>query len=1164
LKYVHLFLATALDRLRLGTKITRAMGPNWVLYRLWYAAQKKSGYFRWRTPARPWEKLPLSRWLRTEVPSEPHAYADWRKSQPVSFFFRSTSDFASVLQSRFSPAVAKAESIIAGHWRYFSGPTFSVGCPPEWHKNPLTGEQVSSSRHWSELADFKYGDIKLVWEASRFSVVYPLARAYAWTGDERYVQVFWQLLEDWARYNPPNRGPNWMSGQELAFRLMAWCFALYEFDRSPHSNPERVAKLVAMIATHAERIEATLKYARSQKNNHALSEATGLLTVGLLFPELRKARHWRTVGRSVLEAEVRRQIYDDGSYVQHSVQYHRVMLQVLLWALRLSEIHGRPLSAELGERFRRATDFLDALTDPHTGRAPNLGSNDGTLVLPLNECEYDDFRPVIQACHFALSRNRRYEPGLWDEDLLWLFGPQAVEYTTGSMGSTKTRSSNDYSPPPLSENLVREFPIGGTYLLGEWPQQAFLRCVHYRDRPGQADQLHLDLWRDGINIARDAGTFLYSGPPPWDNSLAQSRVHNTLTLDGRNQMNRGGRFLWVDWARGWLRHQARTPDNRLEFIEGQHDGYRAMHALHRRAVLRVGCEGWLVVDDMVGPGVHRTRLHWLLADLPFEYDQTSGEVRFQVGQNKLIIRMWASCAGNTSLVRGGISLMGTDELAELRGWVSKTYAEKERALSLALDASGQLPIRFITYVGVAPAGIERLELRNVAIQLPLGKLSAQLAEPGASPIFSHSAMHGKGRSIELSGQEAREPRQIHTLLIHQSFVSPTEAGGTRHYELARRLVRRGHQFTIVASDMSYLTGKPVTETRRLVGERWLDGVRIFRTWCYAAFHRSYLSRVLAFLSFSVISVPAAWRAGQVDILMGTTPPIFQAVSAWFVALLRRRPFLLEVRDLWPDFAIEVGVIKNPLLIWLSRWLERFLYNRATHILVNSPAYQTYLTGRGVPPEKVTLIANGVDPTMFDPNARGSRFKTGYGLDQKFVALYAGALGLANDLDTLIEAAVLLREESSIHFLLVGDGKERQRLEAEVRLRKLPNITFAGAQPKTAMPEALAAADACIAILKDVPMFRTTYPNKVFDYMAAGRPVVLAIDGVIREVIEAAGCGIYVPPGNSVALAEAIRQLSRDPARSRTMGLLGRVYVQEHFHRDKQAEQLAELVEKLAR
>ncbi len=1139
------------------------MGPRWVLYRLLYAAQKKTGYLQWRTPAQPWGKVSLSEWLRTEVPCEPRAYVIWRESQPVLFFFRSTTDLTSVLRSRFSPAVAEAESIIAGQWRYFSGRVFSVGFPPEWHRNPLTGEQVLSGRHWSELGDFDYGDIKLVWEASRFGVVYPLVRAYARTRDERYAQAFWQLLEHWARYNPPNRGPNWMSGQELAFRLMAWCFAIHGFGDSPHTNPERVAKLVAMIAVHAERIEATLHYARSQKNNHALSEATGLLTAGLLFPELRKARHWEAVGRAVLEAEVRRQIYDDGSYIQHSADYHRVMLQVLLWALRLAEFQGRPLSEEVAEQFRRATAFLDALTDPRTGRTPNLGSNDGTLVLPLDECEYDDFRPVIQACHFALSRKRRYEVGLWDEDLLWLFGPAALEGMTRPRGSVKTTAGNDYSPPAPREVSRRAFPIGGTYVLGKWPQRAFLRCADYRDRPGQADQLHLDLWWDGVNLACDAGTYLYNGLPPWDNRLARTLVHNTVALDGQDQMSRAGRFLWVDWARGRLRHQARTQDDRLEFLEGEHDGYRAMRALHRRAVLRVGCEGWLVVDDVVGAGAHRARLHWLLADLPFEYDPTSAELRFRIEQNKLIIRMWASCSGNTSLVRGGVLLRGTDERAELRGWASKTYAEKEFALSLALDASGQLPIRFITYLGVEPTGIEQWELRNVAIELPLGKLSVHLAEPGATPIFSHSALHGKGRSEELSGREAREPRQIHTLLIHQAFVSPAEAGGTRHYELARQLVRRGHQFTIVAGDLSYLTGKPVTDKRRLVGERWLDGVRIFRTWSFAALHRNYVSRVLSFLSFSATSVPAAWRAGRVDIVMGTTPPIFQAVSAWFVALLRRRPFLLEVRDLWPDFAIEIGVLKNPVLIRLSRWLERFLYNRAMHILVNSPAYQTFLTGRGVPPEKVTLIANGVDPTMFDPTARGRHFRTAYGLDQKFVAVYAGALGLANDLDTLVEAAALLCEESSIHFLLVGDGKERPRLEAEVRLRKLPNITFAGVQPKTAMREALAAADVCVAILRNVPMFRTTYPNKVFDYMAAGRPVVLAIDGVIREVIEAAGCGVCVPPGNPVALAEAVCQLSRDPARGRTMGLSGRAYVQEHFHRDKQAEQFAELVEKLA-
>ena len=193
------------------------------------------------------------------------------------------------------------------------------------------------------------------------------------------------------------------------------------------------------------------------------------------------------------------------------------------------------------------------------------------------------------------------------------------------------------------------------------------------------------------------------------------------------------------------------------------------------------------------------------------------------------------------------------------------------------------------------------------------------------------------------------------LLIHQAFASPDEPGGTRHYELARYCVERGHRFTIVASTVSYLTGQPAAAGRTLITEQDLDGVRVMRAYAYPSLHRSYVWRAISFLSFMVTSVIAALRAGPVDLVMGTSPPIFQAASAWLVATLRQRPFLLEIRDLWPEFAIDIGVLKNPALIALSRWLERFLYAHAMHLLVNSPAYRDYLLGKGLPAAKITLI-----------------------------------------------------------------------------------------------------------------------------------------------------------------------------------------------------------------
>lgn len=402
------------------------------------------------------------------------------------------------------------------------------------------------------------------------------------------------------------------------------------------------------------------------------------------------------------------------------------------------------------------------------------------------------------------------------------------------------------------------------------------------------------------------------------------------------------------------------------------------------------------------------------------------------------------------------------------------------------------------------------------------------------------------------------------LLIHQAFVSPDEAGGTRHYELAQHLVRHGHLVTVVTSDLSYLTGqRMVARGRGIVSEQMVGDVRVLRASTYPALHRSFVWRIISFISFMVASVIAALRAGPVDLVMGTTPPLFQAVSAWLVAALRRRPFLLEVRDLWPEFAIDMGVLKDRTLIALSRGLERFLYARATHLLVNSPAYRDYLISKGIAPAKVSLIPNGVASEMFAAEGDGARLRSAWGLEGKFIVTYAGALGVANDIPTVLRAAARLKTAPQIHFLFVGDGKERANLAAMAEQTGLANVSFAGAYPKLQMPEVLAASDACLAILKDIPMFRTTYPNKVFDYMAAARPIVLAIDGVIRQVVEAAGGGIFVPPGDDAALAAAVQHLSADPAQARAMGAAARTYVVEHFDRRRQAEEFQRLVVSLA-
>lgn len=300
---------------------------------------------------------------------------------------------------------------------------------------------------------------------------------------------------------------------------------------------------------------------------------------------------------------------------------------------------------------------------------------------------------------------------------------------------------------------------------------------------------------------------------------------------------------------------------------------------------------------------------------------------------------------------------------------------------------------------------------------------------------------------------------------------------------------------------------------------------------------------------------------DIDLVWGTSPPIFQGITAWMLSRVKRVPFLFEVRDLWPAFAVAVGVLNNPLLIKASEWLERFLYTQADLVIVNSPGFLPHVKSRGA--QRVELVPNGADPEMFAPGQSGAEFRKAHGLEGKFIALYAGAHGMSNDLDTLLDAATRLVDQPSIAIVFVGDGKEKPALVKRTRELNLTNVVFIAPVPKIKMGEALAAADACIAILKPVELYKTVYPNKVFDYMAAGRPVILAIDGVIRELVEQSQAGVFVPPGDAEALSSAIYAMAHDPEMRRSMGMNGRRFVEMQFNRAEMAAKLASLIENLS-
>jgi asparagine synthase (glutamine-hydrolysing) len=649
-----------------------------------YALRKRTGYIRLQMPAYQWKDRPLATWLKMGVPSTPDTYTQWRRQNSPKFFFEPLraersgatrhaveAQIPSAIPWDPQTAVDEAERLLSGELKYFSHIYYQVGFPPEWHKDPVTGIKLDSQKHWSELSDEGDVDIKFIWEASRFSMVYTLVRAYASTRDEKLAEAFWKLIQSWAESNPPNTGRNWMDGQEAALRLMAWTCGFYVFMDSPSSTPERIAQFTVMVAAHAERIYKNIDYAISTSSNHTISEAFGLWLVGILFPELKDSEKYLALGRKLLEQEAASQIFPDGTYSMYSLNYQRFILHIYLLAIRLGELNGSQFSESLMQRVTKSIEYLYQLIDPETGQMPVYGSNDGALVLPLSNCDFTDYRPLLQLGSYATKGTRLFQPGAWDEALCWLYGPQALQ-------------SNVDAPPQTGQR----YADGGTSILRSSQSKAIIRCTDYRARPSHADQLHLDLWTHGQNIACDAGTYLYNAKSPWRNGLAHTAVHNTVTVDHLDQMKMVSRFTWTNWSKGKvLQH---IPN----LWQGEHDGYKPV--THQRTVMALDGDRWLVVDHLNDTGSHHYSLQWLLNDFPHE--QHGNVILLSMDSMKCKVQVGLTEAESVfSVVRGDPN--------STRGWRSEYYGDKQPAISIMLEVD-QSNACFWSYFGFEADSIE--------------------------------------------------------------------------------------------------------------------------------------------------------------------------------------------------------------------------------------------------------------------------------------------------------------------------------------------------------------------------------------------------------------------------------------------------------------------------
>ena len=677
----------------------RTLGPAALGRRLYYAIKLRTGLLEWLDPNDGFGPAELQAHLLDNT--TPCTMLARRGAGQIPFFFAGNrlAELSSALRELVPAEIKKKfserlDELEKGHLSFFSRWQADLGNPINWQLNPMAKIAWPRNKHWSRLAHFKpeLGDIKLVWEASRFSQCFFLTRAFAMGGDERPLRLALRRIDEWIDANPPAIGVQWNCGQETSFRLMAWCFTLHAAYGRELLSESQFAKIAASIYRQALRIERHVGFSRSLKNNHSLSEAVGLYTVGLLFPEFDRASRWRRLGKRILITDACRQIFEDGSYIQHSMNYHRVMLHNCVWAVRLGRLHDDVFPDSFLDRIGKASVFLFQMQDQTSGRVPNYGPNDGALVLQLTSCYYLDYRPIIQSAHYLIHGTTVLDDGPWNEESLWLFGPQALE----TQKSGRSPESSKYD-------------TGGYYTLRGRESWGMIRCHTYKERPPQSDMLHFDLWWRGHNVLRDGGSYHYFCPKPWNNYFDFTRAHNTVEIDGLDQMVKGPRFLWLDWTTSRFREYARKEAGRIESWEGEHYGYKARCGVtHRRRIERIGETAWTVKDDLLGLGRHDFVLYWRLGDWPYTWDSGKGELRQETpaGIFQLCVQSENCEQREADIIRG------FEDNKTVQGWESLYYGEKAAVPVLRLAVSGTCPVSFVTQIGLGVSADAQKKLES--------------------------------------------------------------------------------------------------------------------------------------------------------------------------------------------------------------------------------------------------------------------------------------------------------------------------------------------------------------------------------------------------------------------------------------------------------------------
>lgn len=629
-------------------ELIKNMGLRWTVYRAQYEIKKKLGYLE-----KTYKPISLD---SVDIGS------NINKTVISKTLLKNLSHLAvenSINNHDLGQLRERADKILSLKFKYFSDKTFEF---QGWNYSPKTQKYALKNKHWSKISDLnsEFGDIKWIWELNRFTFSYDLARMYIYTKESIYVKKFWELFDDFVEENPLEIGANYKCSQEMSFRTNAWLFALYHFINHPTSTDERVLNMIKCISHYGNHIYKHINFSvEAVKNNHSISEATTLTVIGNTFDFLPNAERLFNKGNKVLEKEISWQIKNDGTFIQHSHNYHRLVLQNLSWHFVSMFSVNKNISKKILSKTQKSVSyFKNIITE--TGEVPNYGMNDGSYIMPLTERNYNDYRPVLQCVNYQLNNSL-------------LFKNENVNETLNLLNR-----GVDTSKVKIEEYVPKNFVLnkdGGYHTISYGKFKIHVKSKTYKERPAQADMNHVDIWYDNQSIFSDAGTYSYNDEDKILNYFNGTASHNTVLINNENQMLKGSRFIWFNWSK-----------SKEPIVNEYEDGLEIKVELlnyneysHVRKI-NVNSDKVVIEDTIINEHVKETdvKLQWLTS----LNAELKNESRISIDNGNWDLNLISNMQHDTKIY------YGSDE-SEFRGWISSTYGEKHPANQIVYNVKSK-------------------------------------------------------------------------------------------------------------------------------------------------------------------------------------------------------------------------------------------------------------------------------------------------------------------------------------------------------------------------------------------------------------------------------------------------------------------------------------------